>query len=150
MEEFKIVEYENIYKKQVIEFIKSVVINEFGFEEWRDYLDNKSFEPYYEYGSKFLIIFNSQNKIIGTCGGLRKSDDTIKLNSFYMLNDYRQQGLGSKIYNLILDYAKECKYKTMILTTNSKFDIAIKFYEKRGFKVYKIEDDGRIRYKKEL
>lgn len=150
MEELRIVGYEDKYKEEIIEFIKGVAINEFGFEEWREYLDHKSFEPYKEYGSKFWIVLNSEDKIIGTCGGLREDEDVIKLNSFYMSHDYREHGLGSKVYKLMLEYVKECNYKTIILCTYKEFKIAIKFYEKRGFEVYKTQDNGAIWYKKEL
>ena len=44
---------------------------------------------------------------------------------------------------------KKENYKTIILCTFKEFDIAIKFYEKRGFEIYKtIENE--LWYKKEL
>lgn len=150
MENLKIVEYEDKYEKRIKEFIKEVTIGEFGFEEWKEYIENKDYEPYNKYGSKFVIVLNSENRIIGTCGGLKQNEDTIKLNGFYVLQEYRKNGIGKKMYELILEYAKKCKYRNVILTTNNKFDVAIHFYEKRGFEIYKIEDDGRIRYRKEL
>lgn len=150
MEELQIIGYDDKYKEEIVEFIKGVAINEFGFEEWRNYLDHKSFEPYKKEGSKFWIVINSSNKIIGTCGALKESEETLKLNSFYMSHDYREHGLGSKVYKLMLEYATESNYKSIILCTYEKFDIAVQFYEKRGFKIYKIEDNGEMWYKKEL
>lgn len=150
MEELRIVEYEDKYKEEIIEFLIEIASDEFGYHEWEKYFKEKSFEPYKKEGSKFYVVLNKADQIIGTCGGLKQSDETIKLNSFYMSPNYREHGIGGKVYKLLLEYAMEAKYKEIILCTYKKFDIAVQFYEKRGFKVYKIEDNGEMWYKKEL
>ena len=149
-EEIKIIEYQEKYKNEIIEFLIEVAIGEFGFHEWEKYFKEKSFAPYENNEGKFLIALDKDNKIIGTCGALKQSEDCIKLNSFYISSEYRKSGIGKKLYNLIYDYIVENEYKEIILCTYEKFDIEVKFYEKRGFKKYKIEHEDEMWYRKEL
>lgn len=149
LQDITIVKYEDKYKDEIIQFLIDVAIGEFGYTEWENYFKTKSFEPYKNNEGEFLIALNSKGKIIGTCGGLKKTDTTIKLNTFYILSEYRDKGIGKKLYNMIMDYILEKNYKEIILCTFEKFNIAIKFYEKRGYKLYETIDD-EFWYKKEL
>lgn len=149
MENIKIVEYEDKYKNQIIDFLIEVAIGEFGYTEWENYFKTKSFEPYKNNEGKFLIALNSDEKIIGTCAALKKTEETVKLNTFYILSEYRSIGLGKQLYNKVMDYIQENNYKEIILCTFEKFSIAIEFYKKRGYKLYETVDD-EFWYKKEL
>ena len=146
---FKIISYSDDLKIKVIEFLKSVAIDEFGFKEWKNYLENKSFEPYKKDTSKFLIVVDNDNNIIATIGGLKVDEETIKLNSFYVKKEYRFNRIGTKLYNELIEYSKKMNYKYMILCTYDKYDIATKFYQNRGFRIYKNDELERW-YKKEL
>lgn len=146
---FKIVPYSDDLRTQIIEFLKSVAIDEFGFKEWKNYLENKSFEPYKTDYSKFMIVFDNDDNIIATIGGLQVDNETIKLNSFYVKKDYRYHKIGTNLYNELIKYSKKMNYKYMILCTYDKYDIATKFYQKRGFRIYKNDEFERW-YKKEL
>ena len=80
---------------------------------------------------------------------MQQSDKTIKMNCFYIDSKYRNLEIGKKLYDLFLDFVKKEKYEEIILCTFKEFDIAIKFYEKRGFKLYEtIEDE--FWYRKEV
>lgn len=145
----QVISYQEEYREDIIQFLKSIAIKEFGFKEWKDYLENKSFNPYQQDKSKFLIVLNREGKIVATVGGLKVDKMTIKLNSFYIKKEYRNQKIGTKLFNKILKYSKEKNYHHMILCTYDKYEIATKFYQKRGFQYYK--EDGLERwYKKEL
>lgn len=146
---FEIVQFEEKYKDRVISFLKSVAIDEFGFSKWKNYLENKHFEPYYKNDSCFLITHDQDENIIATIGALKVNEDTIKINSFYVKDEYRFSGIGTKIYNQIVDFCKKNNYKEIILCTYDKFDIATNFYQKRGFKIYKTDEEERW-YKKVL
>jgi len=73
-----IVKYEDKYKDEIIQFLIDVAIGEFGYTEWENYFKTKSFEPYKNNEGEFLIALNEQNKIIGTCGALKKTDELEK------------------------------------------------------------------------
>ena len=71
------------------------------------------------------------------------------MNCFYIDSKYRGFGLGKRLYNLFIEFAEKEEYKEIILCTFKEFDIAMKFYEKKGFTLYEtIEDE--FWYKKEL
>lgn len=149
MNNIKIVKYEDRYKDKIIEFLIDVAIGEFGYKEWENYFKTKSFEPYKNNEGEFLIALNSKGEVIGTCAALKKTDKIVKLNTFYILSEYRSKGLGKKLYNMIMDYILKNNYKEIILCTFEKFNIAIEFYKKRGYKLYEIIED-EFWYKKEL
>lgn len=149
LEDVTIVKYDDKYKEEVIDFLIEVAIGEFGYTEWENYFRNKSFEAYKNNEGEFLIALNSNGRIIGTCAALRKTEETIKLNSFYILSEYRNKGLGKRLYNKIADYTIENNYKEVILCTFEKFSTAVNFYKEKGYKLYETIDD-ELWYKKEL
>lgn len=145
---YKIVKYENKYKEEVINFLIKIAVDEFKHYNWIDYLKNKDFSPYLLDDSKFLIAIKD-NEIIGTIGGLKVNNKIIKLNSFYVKDKYRHQGIGKKLYRLLLCFCKEKQYETIILCTYDEYDIAKKIYDKENFILYK--EDGNERWmKKEI
>lgn len=54
-----------------------------------------------------MIVFDNENNIIATIGGLKVDDETIKLNSFYVKKDYRYHKIGTKLYNEIIKFSKK-------------------------------------------
>lgn len=138
---YKIINYSKECENQVKRFLMSVAIDEFGFTAWRDYLLNKDFTPYETGSSLFLIVKDEYGNIIGSCGGLKVNEDTIKLNSFYITKQFRSQKIGSNLYDRIEMFARENNFKKIILCTYARFDIANIFYQKRGFHLKEKIDD---------
>ena len=126
-------------REDVINFLKSVAIDEFGFSEWKQYLENKDFSSYEKGESIFLVVYY-QGQIIATCGGLKKDEQTIKLNSFYVGKQYRYQKIGSKLFSKFEQFAKQNGFSQIILCTYKQYENAWHFYSKRGFYLY--EKDG--------
>lgn len=147
--EIKIVECNYGDREDVIKFLIQITTEEFGFSHWNDYFERKLVEKYKKGNNKFWIALNTKNQIVGTCGGLQETDKIIKMNCFYINSEYRNLGIGKQFYDLFLEFAKKENYKTIILCTFKEFDIAIKFYKKRGFELYETTED-EFWYKKEL
>jgi len=148
LEDIEFIEYEDKYREKIIEFLIEITIGEFGYSEWENYFRTKDFTSYENGKGKFIIALKDK-KIIGTCAALKKTENEVKLNTFYILKEYRKSGLGNQMYNMILDYIVENRYKEIILCTFEKFDIAIRFYEKRGYKLFEVIDD-ELWYRKKL
>ena len=147
--EIKIIECKYGDREDAIKFLVQITTEEFGFSDWKDYFEHKLVEKYKTGKNNFWIAINKEHQVIGTCGGLQQTEDTIKMNCFYINSKYRNLGIGKKLYNLFIDFAKKGNYKEIILCTFKEFDRAIRFYEERGFKLYeKIEDE--FWYKKQL
>lgn len=139
--EIQIIECKYGEREDIINFLVQITSEEFGFTNWREYFEHKLVEKYKTGKNNFWIALNRKNQVIGTCGGLQQTAKTIKMNCFYINPKYRNLGIGQRLYDLFLDFAKKEKYKEIILCTFKEFDIAIKFYEKRGFKLYETTED---------
>jgi GNAT superfamily N-acetyltransferase len=61
-------------------------------------------------------------------GGLRAQVEAVRTNS-----NYRGQGIGTKVFNYIIERAKEKGCHLLQLTSDKKRTEAIKFYEVMGF-----------------
>lgn len=147
--EIKILECKYGEREDIIKFLIRITSEEFGFTYWKDYFEHKLVEKYKTGNNKFWIALNKENQIVGTCGGLQQTDKIIKMNCFYIDSEYRNLGIGNKLYDLFLDFVKKEKYEEIILCTFKEFDIAIKFYEKRGFNLYETVED-EFWYRKEV
>ena len=99
----KIEQYSEEYRKKVIEFFLKVCVDEYGFEEWKEDIENMDNYTYIDDGGNFWIAVNEENNIIGTIG----------------------------LLNTLINFAKE--YEKLILDTYRKFERAIRFYEKNRF-----------------
>ena len=138
-QQYTIKSFKSYMREDIIEFLKSVAIDEFGFSEWKQYLENKDFSSYEKGESIFLVAYHGKT-IIATCGGLKKNDEIIKLNSFYVNKNYRYQKIGSKLFSRFENFAKQKGFSQIILCTYKQYEKAWHFYSKRGFYLY--EKDG--------
>lgn len=93
------------------------------------YFDNKGI---------FLVIVD-EGKAVG-CGAIRRlSDEICELKRMWLLKEYRGRGLGMKLAQMLLDFARDTGYKKVRLDTldEQKQVPALKLYKRLGF--YAIE-----------
>lgn len=147
--EVKIIEYQDDYEKQIVNHIRKIAKEEFGYNDWEDYFNKMTFEEYKQKGSKFWIAINDKKEVVGTIGALRVSDKEVKMNSLYVKKEYRKLGIAKKLYELLIDFVKQQGYEQITLRTFFKFANAIHFYEKIGFEKYK-QDEESYFYRKQL
>lgn len=147
--EIEIIEYQDEYAKQIVNHIRKIAKEEFGYNDWEDYFNKMTFEEYKQKGSKFWIVIDDKKEVVGTIGALRISDREIKMNSLYVKEEYRKLGIAKKLYELLIDFAKQQGYQQVTLRTFFKFVNAIHFYEKMGFEKYK-QDEESYFYRKQL
>ena len=67
----KIIEYQEKYKNEIIEHIRTIAMDEFEYNDWQDYFNRMTFEEYQNEGSKFWIALNEKEEVVGTIGGLK-------------------------------------------------------------------------------
>jgi len=140
----RIVEYSEEYKDKVIEHIIKVSVEEFGFEEWRESLEEMEFSKYKKDNGNFWIAINERDEVIGTLG-LRNIDSEIcQLKNFYVEEKYRGTGISKNLYNICMDFAETNGFKRVTLATYEKFDRAVSFYKKNGFVETGREGDAMI------
>ena len=88
---------------------------------------------YFENDGIFLII-TDQGRVIGT-GAIRKIDDEIcELKRFWLLFEYHGKGLGYRLMQELLAFAREKGYVRIRLETDrSEQSRAYTFYRRLGF-----------------
>jgi GNAT superfamily N-acetyltransferase len=134
---------------KVIEFISDVIVNEFKFRLEFDTLDSDILaidEGYNKSnGSCFWVAetvvnddyFNTQQKqkILGTTAvrNLNQFESTCELKRMYVLRDFRRLGVGQKLLDIAIDFAKRVGYSRIVLDSSKALHPARALYLKNGF-----------------
>jgi GNAT superfamily N-acetyltransferase len=134
---------------KVIEFISEIIVNEFKFKLEFDTLDSdilaidKSYNK--SNGSCFWVaetvvnddyfITQQKQKIIGTTAvrNLKQFESTCELKRMYVLRDFRRLGLGQKLLDIAVDFAKSVGYSRMVLDSSKMLYAARALYLESGF-----------------
>ncbi|MBW4610097.1 MAG: GNAT family N-acetyltransferase [Hassallia sp. WJT32-NPBG1] len=98
------------------------------------YLDNKG---------TFLVLVDD-DKVVGSGGIRRLNDDICELKRMWLLKDYRGQGFGKKMAQMLLDFAKKAGYKKVRLDCGDeqKQAQALNLYKQLGFYVIERYNDS--------
>lgn len=91
-------------------------------------------EKYIDKGGNFWVA-KDQGKVVGSIGLMVCGNSLAILKKFFVYEPYRGNPhyLGRKLYETLLNFAKENGIKRIILDTPKNTDRAHKFYEKAGF-----------------
>lgn len=129
----KIIPYSEKYKDDVISLILNIWENEFDFKglERPDIYD---IAKYYqsESSSNFWIAVKD-NTLIGTVGLKKESNNLAYLKRMVVKKEFRKQGIGIKLLETAIEFAKEHNYKTIFAGTVKENPEAISFYKNHGF-----------------
>jgi len=75
-----------------------------------------------------------ENDIAVGCGAFKEySADTLELKRMFVLLDYRNKGIASKVLSMLEEWARELNYKRCILETGKNQPEAITLYTKNGY-----------------
>ena len=144
---YKIKKFENRYNEEVNNFIISVFVDEFGFEECRKELEEQDNYEYIQNGGGLWIALDDEDNIIGTIGLKKHNDNDVELKKLYVRKDYRGKGVSKEQYNIILEESKKDNFNRIFLGTYDKLETAINFYLKRGFtQMEELDEDNGARY----
>lgn len=83
-----------------------------------------------------LLIVDTGEKIVGFLGADRGEFRRNKYTAYItvgILEEYRNQGLGSAMFKQMEDWARGCEIKRLELTVMCHNTQAVRLYEKRGF-----------------
>ena len=88
---------------------------------------------YFENGGIFLVMTDNDQLIC--TGAIRKlKDDICELKRLWLLPEYHGQGLGYRMLNELLTYARDKGYKRIWLETDPVAQSrALEFYKRLGF-----------------
>lgn len=85
----------------------------------------------------------SDGKVAGTVAVRRQDDTTAELKAMYLSRELRGKGCGYKLLDLAVTYSKEKGYKRIVLDSMSKYEAALRLYEKYGFKCISRYNDNQ-------
>jgi ribosomal protein S18 acetylase RimI-like enzyme len=76
-----------------------------------------------------------QQKIVGTAAvrNLKQFESTCELKRMYVSNEFRRLGLGQKLLDTAIDFAKSVGYSRMVLDSSKTLYAARALYLKKGF-----------------
>lgn len=102
-----------------------------------------------EIGAKFIREFDPaferawiaerDRQIVGAVFVVRQDDTTAKLRMLYVESSARGLGLGARLVNECLAFARQAGYTRMVLWTNSVLVSARRIYEYAGFELLEEE-----------
>ena len=128
---FVIKEYEEKYNKKINDFVISIYVDEYGFEEHRFGIEKEDNSIYVKQGGNFWIAVDENDNIIGTIAIYKHNEQDIELKRLYVRKDYRGRGLSKALYEKAINSCKENKFKKIFLGTYDRLETAIHFYLKR-------------------
>lgn len=126
-------EFEDRYNDEVNNFIISVFVEEYGFEQFRKGLQEQNNNEYINKGGNLWIALNEDDEIVGTIALKKHNDAEAELKKLYVRKDYRGTGLSKELYSKVMEESKINDYNRIFLGTYDKLESAIHFYLKRGF-----------------
>lgn len=131
----KIVTYNEKYKDDTIRLILDVYDNELDFKGYErpDIYDITNY--YLKKPNNNFWIALDKNKLVGTVGIFGKTKKLAYLKRLIITKEYRHQGLGKKLLQTAIDFAKTHGYTTIYAGTVKENPNAISFYEHYGFTI---------------
>lgn len=137
--ETKIIEFADKYQKQIIELILKIQNDEYkinlGLDEQNDLLNIKS--EYISSGGNFWIFLDNEDKVIGTIALQKLTNSVAILKKFFVDSRFRgpAYGVGAKLYENLISFAKRSGFKQIILDTPAVATRSHNFYRKAGFRM---------------
>ena len=141
---FKIRAFHRNDSERVIRLISDIIVNEFNFKLDFNILDSDILDIEENYnksdGSCFWVAEsvdnnNREQKIVGTIAvrNLKQFESTCELKRMYVLKEFRRLGLGQKLLDIAVSYAKNVGYSKMVLDSSRNLYVARAVYLKKGF-----------------
>ena len=118
---YKIIQYEEIYEKKVKDFITEIFIDEYEFEEYREYIKNENIlKEYILNGGNFWIAVDYENNVIGTIGAKILDKKTLEIKRVYLKKEFRGHGISQKMYDILEDFAIKQDFEKLGIKVNFK------------------------------
>ncbi|MEM8971260.1 MAG: GNAT family N-acetyltransferase [Pseudomonadota bacterium] len=115
-------------------------------EQFERYIENsindelaRADEAYPQANGSALWVVKQAETIMGTFGIQRITDTDVELRRMYLDGQYRGQGLSRKMLEHAEEHARQQGFHRMILSTAELQAAAVKFYDKSGYELTKIE-----------
>ncbi|MCM1309007.1 MAG: GNAT family N-acetyltransferase [Butyrivibrio sp.] len=130
----EIITYRGEYREQLIGLILHIQNDEakinLSLEEQPDLLDIPNF--YERDGGKFWLALEN-NEVVGTLALMNKGNGNGVLKKGFVKKEYRKRGILTRLYGVLLAYAKNNGMKRLMFDTPSIAADCHRFFEKEGY-----------------
>ena len=152
LSKYTIKEFEPVYKREVQKLIQQV-LKKIGIEsdagQPSQDKDLENIPIIYRGKGRFWICLNNAGKVIGTVAIKNKDKGIAKLKRMFVLPRFHGTGVGQKLLDHAVAFAKKQGFKEINLNTHLLMRRAHHFYAKNGFKKIR-EGEKYLAYKKKL
>lgn len=108
------------------------LISDTLFDKFDDFWTYNVFKSELENPNSMYIVAKFDDEIVGFAG-IWKAYDDVHITNIVTRKDIRNQGIGSKLLEELINLAKKTNFKTLTLEVNENNNSAIHLYEKFGF-----------------
>jgi putative acetyltransferase len=139
-EAIRIVGYDDAYAA-AFERLNRAWLEHYGLFEPGDrpYLEQprqKIIEPG---GEIFFALRGSE--VVGTCAALPRDQTTVELVKLAVLESARGRGLGRKLTEAVIEWARRRQARKLVLVSSTKLQQALRLYERLGFRYGELPAD---------
>jgi putative acetyltransferase len=95
---------------------------------------DRLFEQYLDPATIYFVA-EVNGRVVGGSGigKLAGETETCELQKLYLEKEFRGQGIANRLLEACMDFARNTGYRSVYLETKKELNIAVPFYEKRGF-----------------
>lgn len=121
-------------QKAVKDLIISIVTKEYPFDR-NAYSDSdlNSIGDTYAGAREVFLVLEADGQLIGTIGVKEESSDSALIRRFFVHENFRNMGYGSKLMNEALEFCRLKGYQHALFQGTSKMIKAIELCKKKGF-----------------
>lgn len=141
----KVIEYQEKYKADFIQFNTDWIVDNFGSLEKEDIETFEHIEDSLAQGG--MIYFAVENDLVLAACMVKPLDDNglWELCKMGSNKHVAHKGVGSAVFEASMNWAIDHGAKKLFILSNSKLKAAIHIYEKYGFKEVKLDDYEYVR-----
>ena len=112
------------------------------FDDGGDLDDLRDVQAHYFARRGTFLVALDEGRVIGT-GAIRVIDEkTCELKRMWLLEAYHGEGIGYRVIQQLLEFARGAGYEKIRLETGLRQQRAIKFYQRVGFQIISMPADA--------
>lgn len=90
----------------------------------------------------YIFYAEAEGNIVGTVTLMKKSESVFELSKMAVTENYKGRGIGEKLLQHSIEFAKQKDIKKLILYSNRSLEAALKLYRKYNFKEVPLENSN--------
>ncbi|KGO90694.1 GNAT family N-acetyltransferase [Flavobacterium suncheonense] len=129
----KIITYKPEFKQRFID-LNTAWLEEYFFVEQHDKdVCNNVEEVILKPGGEIFFCL-LDDEVVGTVAMQKVNDEVVEMAKLAVDKKHQGKKLGNLLVETCIDFAKTHHYKTLMLVSSTKLDVALNLYRKYGFK----------------